>query len=139
MELNCNIIRFRKERGLTQEQLANLLNVSVSAVSKWELGANCPNLELLPSLAEIFQISIDSLLGYEKSYKNLDKEIDRINSLLEKEKYKIAIEESLVVLQRYPNDIRINKIIADSYYSLCFSTNMDDEKKRKCRKSYLLL
>lgn len=135
MELNRNIIRFRKERGLTQEQLANLLNVSVSAVSKWELGNNCPNLELLPSLAEIFQISIDSLFGYEKSYKNLDKEIDKINSLLEKEKFKAAIEEALSVLRRYPNDIRINKVLADSYYSLCFSTNIDDEKKENAEKS----
>ena len=70
LELGQNIMRFRKERGFTQEQLANLLNVSVSAVSKWELGNNRPDLELLPGLAEIFQISIDSLLGYEKSYKS---------------------------------------------------------------------
>ena len=135
LELSQNIIRFRKKRGLTQEQLANLLNVSVSAVSKWELGNNRPDLELLPCLAEIFQISIDSLLGYEKSYKSVDKTIDRINMLLEKEQYRTAIEEAMAVLQRYPNDARVNEIIADSYYSICFSANEPNRKKADIEKA----
>lgn len=135
MELSYNIIRFRKERGLTQEQLANLLNVSVSAVSKWELGNNRPDLELLPGLAEIFQISIDSLLGYEKSYKSVDKTIDQINALLIEEKYSNAIEKALAVLQRYPNDARINEMIADAYYSLCFSANEQSGKKENAEKA----
>lgn len=135
MQINNNIARFRKERGLTQEQLASLLNVSVSAVSKWELGNNRPDLELLPALAEIFQISIDSLLGYEKSYKNLDKILDKINIFLAEEQYSDALREAYTVLQRYPNDIRINKIIADSYYSLCFSTNREEGKKENAKKA----
>lgn len=121
IELNNNIMRFRKERGLTQEQLAALLNVSVSAVSKWEMGNNRPDLELLPELAEIFQVSIDSLLGYEKAYKNLDKKTGEIKKLLEKEKYSAAIEATTALLQRYPNDIGLNKMLADAYYSICFS------------------
>lgn len=135
MELSQNIVRFRKERGFTQEQLANLLNVSVSAVSKWELGNNRPDLELLPDLAEIFQISIDSLLGYEKSYKSIDRIIDRVTVLLEKEQYREAIKEAMAVLRRYPNDARINEIIADSYYSLCFSTNEQNRKKEDIEKA----
>lgn len=135
LELSQNIIRFRKEKGFTQEQLANLLNVSVSAVSKWELGNNRPDLELLPSLAEIFQISIDSLLGYEKSYKSVDRTIAKINVLLEKEQYRTAIEEAMAVLKRYPNDARINEIIADSYYSICFSVNESKDKKQDIEKA----
>ena len=84
MNLSNNIVCFRKERGLTQEQLAALLNVSVSAVSKWEIGSNRPDLELLPDLAEIFQVSIDSLLGYEKSYKNVDQKVAGMNSSAER-------------------------------------------------------
>lgn len=135
MELNTNIIRLRKERGLTQEQLAALLNVSVSAVSKWEMGNNRPDLELLPELAEVFQVSIDSLLGYEKSYKNLDKKTGDIKELLVKEKYNAAIEEAMSLLQRYPNDIGLNKLIADAYYSLCFSTNVGEGKKENAQKA----
>jgi len=139
MELSHNIIRFRKERGMTQEQLANLLNVSVSAVSKWELGNNRPDLELLPNLAEIFQISVDSLLGYEKSYKSVDKAIEKINILLVEEKYGTAIEEALSVLQRYPNDARINEIIANAYYSLCFSIDGQNGKKENAKKAIYYL
>ena len=135
MELNTNIIRLRKERGLTQEQLAALLNVSVSAVSKWEIGNNRPDLELLPELAEVFQVSIDSLLGYEKSYKNLDKKTGDIKVLLAKEEYNDAIEEAMSLLQRYPNDIGLNKLLADAYYGLCFSTNVREGKKENAEKS----
>ena len=135
MELKNNIIYFRKKSGLTQEQLAALLNVSVSAVSKWEIGSNRPDLELLPDLAEIFQVSIDSLLGYEKSYKNLNKKIKEIELLLSEEKYHTAITAGTELLKRYPNDLRINRLLADAHYSLCFSTSSGKEKKEIAERS----
>ena len=112
-----------------------MLNVSVSAVSKWEIGSNRPDLELLPDLAEIFQVSIDSLLGYEKSYKNVDQKVAGMNLLLQKEQYRAAAEEAAELLRRYPNDIRINKLLADAFYSLCFSTNSGEEKKEYAGKA----
>lgn len=53
----------RKSKGLTQEQLANQLGVSPQAVSKWENGISCPDIMILPKLADIFEISIDELFG----------------------------------------------------------------------------
>lgn len=119
----------RRERGLTQEQLAHILNVSVAAVSKWESGNNRPDLEILPNLAEVFQVSIDSLFGYEKTYKNIDRTVDEIQKLHEQEKYKEAIEKLKNVLLSYPNDFQINKLLADSYYAICFST---EEERLSC-------
>ena len=55
----------RKRLQLTQEQLAEKLGVTAQAVSKWETGQSCPDIALLPKLAEIFQISVDELLGKE--------------------------------------------------------------------------
>lgn len=79
-QLSKNISRYRKEQGLTQEKLASLLGVTFQAVSKWETAQTLPDMILLPRLSEIFQISIDKLLGYpsrdkqvtiyEKQYKN---------------------------------------------------------------------
>ena len=56
------IKKFRKESNLSQEQLADICHVSVQAVSKWECGLSYPDIELLPTIAEAFNVSIDSLL-----------------------------------------------------------------------------
>ncbi|MCR1139724.1 helix-turn-helix domain-containing protein [Clostridium botulinum] len=58
------IIHKRKEKGITQEQLANYIGVSKASVSKWESGLSYPDIVLLPELATYFNISVDELLGY---------------------------------------------------------------------------
>ncbi len=65
INLNKNISELRKAAGLTQEALASRLGLSSQAVSKWENGLSCPDVLLLPSLAEIFGVSIDALFGLE--------------------------------------------------------------------------
>ncbi len=59
-----NIHAFRKQQGLTQEELANLVNVSFQAISKWENGNSTPDISTLPLLANVFHCDIDALLGY---------------------------------------------------------------------------
>lgn len=59
-----NISRLRKEKNVTQETLANHVGVSTQAVSKWENGG-VPDIELLPSIADFFNVSIDNLFGRE--------------------------------------------------------------------------
>ena len=55
----------RKRLGLTQEQLAQKLDVTNQAVSKWETDQSCPDVAMLPKLAELFGISMDELFGKE--------------------------------------------------------------------------
>ena len=57
-----NIAFLRKKKSLTQAELAKQLNVSNQAVSKWEAGKCCPDIELLPVLAHLFDVSIEDLL-----------------------------------------------------------------------------
>ena len=59
------IHRLRRERGLTQLQLAECLGVSDKAVSKWERGLGCPELSLLPELAEALEVDMGKLLSGE--------------------------------------------------------------------------
>lgn len=59
------IVENRKRLGLTQDQLAERLGVTAQAVSKWENDQSCPDIAMLPKLAEIFGISTDELLGRE--------------------------------------------------------------------------
>ena len=62
IKISENIAALRKQAGITQEDLANRLNVSNQAVSKWEAGKCCPDIEILPELATFFGVSIDELL-----------------------------------------------------------------------------
>ena len=63
--LGENIARLRKEKGMTQEDLANELNISYQAVSKWENGISSPDISNIKLLAQFFGVSIDSLFGLE--------------------------------------------------------------------------
>jgi len=56
------IYKYRREKGLTQEELAEKVGVSSQAVSKWENDASCPDISLLPQLCGILEITIDKLL-----------------------------------------------------------------------------
>ncbi len=55
----------RKERRLTQQQLAARMNISDKAVSKWERGLGCPDVSLLPALSKIFDVNLEELLSGE--------------------------------------------------------------------------
>lgn len=63
-KLARNISIYRKERGLTQEELAQILGLSFQAVSKWENAHTMPDISLLPQLSRTLEVSIDKLLGY---------------------------------------------------------------------------
>ena len=66
MTVGTQIGHYRKKQSMTQENLAQKLGVSNQAVSKWESDQCCPDVMLLPKLADIFEISIDELLGREQ-------------------------------------------------------------------------
>ncbi len=68
--LGKRIIANRKRIGLTQDKLAEQLGVTAQAVSKWENDQSCPDITMLPRLAEIFGISTDTLLGMGKGGEN---------------------------------------------------------------------
>lgn len=65
MTLGNRILKYRKNLGITQEMLAQQLEVTNQAVSKWEADQCCPDIMLLPKLADIFGITIDQLFGRE--------------------------------------------------------------------------
>ena len=64
-QLGNNIAKFRKEKGMTQDKLAEMLSVSPQAVSKWENSVSYPDIEILPKLADIFSVSMDTLFSKE--------------------------------------------------------------------------
>ncbi len=61
--LGSKIARLRKEKGYTQEEFSQLLDVTAQAVSKWENDLSCPDIMLLPKISQLLGISIDEMLG----------------------------------------------------------------------------
>ncbi|MBR6563250.1 MAG: helix-turn-helix transcriptional regulator [Clostridia bacterium] len=71
------IATLRKEAGLTQENLANMLGVSSQAVSKWETGTTMPDIMLLPLIADVFDTDIDTLFG--RRVRSMNKKLTKDN------------------------------------------------------------
>ena len=84
--LQENIKTFRKERGLTQEELAIRVNVVRQTVSKWENGQSVPDADLLQRIAEVLEVSVNQLLGEEKEMEQnrneIAEQLARINEQL---------------------------------------------------------
>lgn len=62
MEFNNKLYELRKQKGLSQEELAGRLNVSRQTVSKWEVGESAPDMDNLVSISELFGVSLDELV-----------------------------------------------------------------------------
>ena len=111
---NEKIKKFRKQKDMTQEQLAEYMAeymcVSPQAISRWETGVTCPDISALPQLAELFDVTIDELLGVDEKEKRQE-----INAVITAAEEKInntgETEESIIklreALNKYPNNERL--------------------------------
>ena len=97
------IANLRKEKNLKQDNLAEMLNVSPQAVSKWENDLTCPDISILPSLAKILGVSVDELLSGKQ-------EIEPVVTLVPEEKRKDIKEMMLrITVESVEGDkVRIN-------------------------------
>lgn len=103
MTLSESIRALRRERNMTQEQLAEAMSVSAAAVSKWENGQSVPDIAVLTALADFFEVSLDALVGYTAQPCRRAEVIERIGRLSRQKRYPEAIAEAKEALRRYPN------------------------------------
>ena len=107
MEFGEKLQKLRKDKGLTQEELAEALYVSRTAVSKWESGRGYPNIESLKEISRFFSVSVDNLLSSEKLLSIAEKEnksnIRNMCNLI----FGIAdiLSLVLIILPLYPNTV----------------------------------
>ena len=104
-----NIKRLRLEKGITQEQLSEILGVSSVAVSKWERGETMPDISLLPKIAFYYQTTIDELLNYDACSVELQitEFIREHTEAAEAYRNDLCLELSREAYQKYPNDYRV--------------------------------
>jgi len=105
MKINEVIRYYRKKENLTQEQVANYLNISAPAVNKWENGISYPDITLLAPLARVLKIDVNTLLAFNEELtdaevKNLTKEVGEIAS---KDGYQKAFEKGCDLIKQYPS------------------------------------
>ena len=89
MSIGSNIKRLRREKDITQEQLAEYLGITSRAISQWECDRTAPDISQIPALCHIFDVSSDVLLGID-----VEKNEERIKSYLE-EAHKVDWEGNL--------------------------------------------
>ena len=104
MDMGDKLRALRREKKLTQEQLAEYLHVSSQAVSKWETGASCPDLDMVLRLAAFYQVSTDELLDFDR--RRIDAEVDALISESVPLRKDPAEAEAFYreALRRYPNN-----------------------------------
>lgn len=107
IKLAENIKTFRKERKMTQEQLAEALGVTVGAVYKWEQDMSKPEISLIMEMADLFGTSTDVLLGYEWRTSNVVAALERIVALSKEKNYEEATIEAEKALKKYPNNFDV--------------------------------
>ena len=112
-----NIRAFRKQRALTQEQLAEVLGVSTGAVYKWEADLSTPELGLILEMADFFDTSVDVLLGYKMRDNRLEATISRLWKL-NSDKDPTGIAEAEKALKKYPHNLQIVNAGAFMYRNL---------------------
>lgn len=107
------IRKARRERGLTQEQLAEVMGVSVGAVSKWEQGQSIPEIGLLMELADFFQTSVEALLGFEIRNDSREEDLNRLKEYRHKKNFSHIWRDVEKILAKYPNcfDILYNSAL----------------------------
>lgn len=116
MKLNENIRNIRKEKGMTQEQLAEAMGVSTACVSKWETAQSAPEVEMLLELADFFEVSVDTLLGHEVSADRKQSKLNAMEELAKAARFEEAKELAQKLLRNYPNDYDVVSKVADLYY-----------------------
>ncbi len=101
-----NLKRLRLQKGLTQEQLAEVFGVSAQAVSRWETSTSYPDITLLPGLTIFYNTSVDAIVGMDEIRKEetLRKIHGEINELVTNGQSKEAVALIRDSLKIYPND-----------------------------------
>lgn len=112
--LGERIANLRKSKGISQDELGEILSTSRQAISKWERGESDPDIGRLKDLAVYFNVSIDYLLGYDVESTSANKFIERSKACCENGVYDISLDEIKMIVSRNSNNL--NLILATIYY-----------------------
>ena len=139
--LSERIAELRKNKGISQEELGDILSTSRQAISKWERGEADPDISRLKDLAVYFNVSIDYLLGYDTESTSVNNFIKRAKACCDNGNYDISLDEIKMIVSRNSNNF--NLILAainylDDYYYLSHEAGVLDLLLQYLKKAILL-
>ena len=116
----------RIEKKLTQKELANLVFVTESAVSKWERNEAKPDIDKLIIISKFFNVSIDYLLSHEIDYTDVDKFVDELIENTKNSNFTISLNDIKLWCSKYPNNFKLH-IYSVEYLLVAFIYNNNGE------------
>lgn len=138
MKLNIgeNIKQLRREKNMTQEEFAELIGVSCQSVSRWENSLCYPDLEFLPTISEVFGVTVDKLIGINEAYERM-----HVAEYLEKYKNALScgnvyecIEIARAGVNEYPNNYELlNKLMEALFLSGDDDGNIPEFEENKAK------
>ncbi|MBQ9151336.1 MAG: helix-turn-helix transcriptional regulator [Clostridia bacterium] len=131
-----NIRRLRQEQNLTQAQLADRLGVSYQAISRWENETTYPDIELLPTIAALFGVTVDELLGSTPTdqKETLKRSWDKLHKLTDPQE-RVALLRQMH--RSFPNDSYLFVRLCDEVPTLEEKRKLTDQLVRECPVPYM--
>ena len=124
--LGDKIYSLRKNRKISQEEFAEILNTSRQAVSKWERNESKPDIDKLVTIAKLFNVSIDFLLSHEISYSDVDAFIKELEHCASNNLLTISIDDIRLWCSKYINNFKLH-MYAKNYLVIAYLNNKNDE------------
>lgn len=114
MKLNIGgtIKRLRKDRGITQEELASAIGVTTQAISKWERGEGYPDITFLPDIAEYFHVTLDTLCGIDEQRNR--EQISSIINATSDASYAEGVKIARDGLSKFPHSVLLKNNLAQA-------------------------
>ena len=122
----------RRELGMTQEQMANALGVTTPAVNKWERGATCPDLALLPAVARLLKTDPNTLLGFEEtlSTKEISLFLNELTACIKRDGIARGFTLAMDKTREYPSCTELLHNAALTLDGACMMSEFTAEEKR---------
>ena len=137
MNIGMMVKKYRHQKDLTQEQLAENLNVSVSAVSQWESGKTIPDVSTLLALANFFDITLDAL--FDRTSKDKEKALEEYDKRDQEYANRGEVAKQLALwreaTQKYPGDFHCLSGLAHALHETVYCGGDSDEIERNARES----